>query len=112
MNNEPNPNTDPIIPNPPQNLPDSQPGLTPTDGQSPQTEQKIVFTPFPDGSLFRYAPNPKLPGSFALVDSKNNCVGVVQNVEIADLLCRGAALMIRFLVEHAGQANRKIITPR
>ncbi len=68
-----------------------QPDLTKPENQS----DNFVFHPFPDGSLFRHAPNPLKAGTFVLADSKGQSVALAANKIVADFLCRGAAMLMQ-----------------
>jgi len=97
---EPSSNITPTTP--PSGLPSSEPAASPppkvilfdakgnliTDKQSKAPD--YVVDPFPDGSVFRYAPNPAKAGTYVLIDKANNLVAAAVNLGVAQVLCEGA----------------------
>lgn len=88
----------------------SRPVLVQADAQSnikaqPPAEQKL--TPFPNGMLFAYSPNPKRPGTFFLHDAAGLNVALAVSEEVANILCRGAHLFFQVAQKQIDEAKAK-----
>lgn len=64
-------------------------------------QDNVSLTPFADGALWKSAPNPGKPGTFALVDTAGATVAIARNAVVADILCKGAFLFLRAALAEA-----------
>ncbi len=68
---------------------------------------KYVVTPFPDGTVFRYADNPQKPGTYFLVDSNGTAVGIATNLGVAQILCEGARFWLLVAMRNAANVDKE-----
>lgn len=73
-------------------------------------QSKIEFTPFADGSYFKYVPRVKFEPQAIIVDADGTQLAVARNFDIADFICNSCnALVIASLLNKV--QDEKIVQP-
>lgn len=80
---------------------------------TPDSDTTLVpFTPWPDNSILKSAPNPDKEGTWLLVGGDKQAVGVVTSAFMAELICRATHYLHLAMIEHKANMVPPVEQPR